>query len=417
MQPRRLFGRVVSVIGVVLSFVLTGHAAERGSYVYVDAEPGDGPVRKMRVHVPVVKGPLRGILLVGNGAGGDATGEADFPRLQRWASHHRFCVVATGYFKRFQGGFEGDDWRVLNAGLMAVAEARGCPEIPRLPMLCWGFSNGGQMAYGLARLLPERTLAFVVNKGGFYETGIGRDPLDVPGLFIAGELDRGSNDRRAVIEQLYRSGRELGAPWAWVEECNAGHVPGNSEALAFVFFEAVLAARHPVSAGDDSGDILPVNKSRGWLVAQGREAWASGFLPTRSAAGGDDTRCGWVPDESTARALRAMASWDSEVSADFGDNRRKAVCVMRVAEVADGIDYVAGISPRHRSWERLEIYDGDTLLETVGHADPAVAERDGVEQVSVRLRPDKGRNLNVLYCELVLSDGSRRTSRVDWRAP
>lgn len=425
------------LLPVAFSHAQSGTGPQPGvTYDYSDSPTSS---RKARIYVPGGTAPIRGFLFNGNGAGGDASGEADDRHKQAWADKHRFGIVATGFFGRFQSGFAGDDWRVFAAALQDAATRSGHPELVNAPFVAWGFSNGGQMTYGLSRLLPDRAIAFITNKGGYYETGIGSDPLAVPAIWIAGQLDN-ENNRRATIESLYKAGRAAGAPWSWVEERNLGHSPGNSEALAFPFFDAVIAQRYPVDPGNVPTVSAPptltaVDQSAGWLVDQEHAAWSTGYLEIRPVSGftGDALLKGWLPDEPTARLYRSMASYDNAVPWDFAANARKAVravlpynpnnpttdaswqAVYHPDAAAYPPVYEVQIASTHTNWTQLEIYDGATLLTTV--TNNGSFSTPGADYHTVRVplsMVNPSARLNGLHAELVQPGGVRRTSHVTW---
>jgi len=56
------------------------------------------------------------------------------------------------------------------------------------PLILWGHSAGGQYNYEFACWKPDRVIAFIVNKGGFYYTALApKATRNVPGLFYTGE--------------------------------------------------------------------------------------------------------------------------------------------------------------------------------------------------------------------------------------
>lgn len=395
--------------------------------------------RATKIYVPGGSAPVRGFLFNGNGAGGNATNEANDRHKQAWADKHRFAIVATGNFGRFQGGFEGDDWRVFAAALADAATRSGHPELVNAPFVGWGYSNGGQMTYGLARLLPDRAIAFITNKGGYYETGIGSDPLGVPAIWFAGQNDN-ENNRRATIETLYKAGRAAGAPWAWVEERNEGHNPGNSESLSFPFFDEVIALRYPADPANvptvsSPPVLLAVDQDVGWLVDQEHASWSTGYLQIRPAGGfaGDPLLKGWLPSERAARLYRALASYDNSVPWDFGANTRKPVfatlpyvphnpnsnsswqAVFHPDCAAFPPIYEVRIAPSHTNWTALEIRDGNSLLTTITNNGSFTTPGASYHTVTIPLTMlDSSARLNALHAELILPDETRRTSHVTW---
>jgi hypothetical protein len=416
------------LLGLFLALCSRLSAATPGqSHLYQDSQT----TRKVRVYIPGNLSVVRGILFIGNGAGGDASFDADKAHFQSWADKHGFAIAATGFFSYFQEGVGGHDWRVLWEGLHSAATASGHPELLHAPFVNWGFSNGGQMAYGLARLQPEKTIAFIVNKGGFYQTTHGTEPLGVPALFIAGEIDN-TNNRRATIETLYKNGRALSAPWAWLEERRAGHVLGNSEPLAFGFFEEVLALRYPddpanVPSADAPPALAPVTLTDGWLVDQEHAAWSTGFLGIRPAQGyaDDPLQKGWVPSESAARLYRASASYDPIVSIFFAGGYQKSAEVTLPYPAVDGgtllparavyhpgqpVAFELNFPDTHTNWSALRFYDGATLLAT--HSNPGASAT-----LSVDITPLPGLRLNAIHAEIDFPGGLTRSTHPVWLTP
>jgi pimeloyl-ACP methyl ester carboxylesterase len=375
-----------------------------------------------RAWIPDGVPTLRGILICGNGADADGRGQADQQHKRAWARHHGFAILATGFFRRFNDGFSGEDWTVLTAAMADLVERSGHPELAQAPWLCWGHSNGGQMAYGLARLAPERVIAFVVNKGGYYidASDGGANPVAVPGLFIAGEQDEGKNSRQQVIEALYRSGRVNGAPWAWLEERRRGHELANSQALAFAWFEQVLSQRYPPELAPTPSQapvLRPLSIADGWLLAEGHRHWATGDAPIRAvAAGGDDRSMGWLPDRTTAMVMRASASYDPELPSAWSP-LDKAVRILAPVDPLDedavgallyrpghAVEVRCAIAATIGPWRRLELYAGDQLL--------AETPYKGAEPVTVTVVLDPIRALSALHARLILADGTARSSAV-----
>jgi hypothetical protein len=159
-------------------------------------------------------------------------------------------------------------------------------------------------------------------------------------------------------------------------------------------------------------------------VEQGNRAWSSGYLEIRSAAGftGDPLTLGWVPDQQTAMAYRAMASFDRTVPSAFGGNFRKVVVLTAPYPAANGEDQAPDgaryhmdipvtlaleISASHAGAHELQVYDNGNLLHTV-HDPPAG------QPFSIRVQPDGAAGSNAVWIELAYPDGNVRTSHVLW---
>src|SRR5688572_9503971 len=101
--------------------------------------------RLTRLWIPTDAETLRGILIIGNGAGGNSTGAALNSIYQRFGELHDFAVIGTGFWNNFSSSGELSIW---DNHLAALATASGHPELIHAPYAPIGLSNGGQMSYG-----------------------------------------------------------------------------------------------------------------------------------------------------------------------------------------------------------------------------------------------------------------------------
>ena len=375
--------------------------------------------RKVRFWIPNNLGIARGILLVGNGAGGDATGEANHASKQVFAQRHGFIILATGFFFRFADSAEGtNDWSALMDAFSYIVTETGRQEITNAPIVSYGYSNGGQMSYNLMRLLPERTIAFCANKGGFYNYDTSPRP-HVPGILIAGQAD--SDSRRQAISNLFVNGRSEGAPWAWVEEQGVSHEFGNSETLLFAFYDEVIAQRYPphlAPTATTAPTLLPVVETNGWLVSIQPTNWASGYCAITPSAGyvGDKNTWGWVPSERVAHLFRAVASYDPGVSSGFTVTRKPVLTQSPVFTAyansavlyhpGYAMDMTVTIDPTLTDWQEIAFYDGENLLTTVTNS--------GTNVVFTYLNLDDARTINSVHTRLKRADNSFRSSGVNY---
>lgn len=106
-----------------------------------------------------------------------------------------------------------------------------------LPLLIYGFSAGGQFAYGFSCHNPERMIGFAAVKGGYYF----REPMnktwEVPGLIISGRED--SERRKTEIRNLFELSRAKGSPWCWMED-NSGHEEARVLSVVIPYFRELL---------------------------------------------------------------------------------------------------------------------------------------------------------------------------------
>ena len=158
--------------------------------------------RGTRMWMPPGLQTVKGILIYGNGAGADERSAASAPWLRQFAQHHGFALIATSMWGNLSGG-EITTW---DAHLTALASASGHAELTNAPWAPVGFSNGGQMSYGFNALRPEKTIAFITNKGCCYNNLLPPEAsLKTPGILIAGELDTAV--RRDNIRSLFDNNR------------------------------------------------------------------------------------------------------------------------------------------------------------------------------------------------------------------
>ncbi len=248
--------------------------------------------------------PIRGVIVLVPGLSGDGRGQTTDVAWQALAQKYRLalvgCFLQGGSYYEAQRG-TGD---ALLDALKQFGEQSKHPELERAPLLLWGESAGGQFDYDFALWKPERVMAFVVNKGGYYT----RDEPDsrmraVPGLFFLGQKD--SDLRIQAITAIWTNGRREGALWALTPQQNSGHEFSKTPALGRIFFEAVLKARLPDDNGssDEAPAMKPMEEDKGWL----------GDLTTHevhdaSTDAQPDRKASWLPDASSAQAWKAFVS-------------------------------------------------------------------------------------------------------------
>lgn len=126
--------------------------------------------------------------------------------------------------------------------LSGFAKTSGHAEISSAPLLLWGHSAGGEFNYEFVCWKPERVLAFVVNKGGYYFTHLASPPArKVPGLFFIGGKDE--EFRILSIRGIFSVNQQAGAVWKLVNQSEEGHEAGKTRELAVQFFEEILAKK------------------------------------------------------------------------------------------------------------------------------------------------------------------------------
>ena len=242
--------------------------------------------------LPDNAGPLQGVAVVLDGINVDGRHLAGRKQWQDFAQRNSLALVAC-YFRTDDLGntltysqAEHGSGRALLAGLAALGKSSGHPEMGTVPIFVLGFSAGGQFSYSFACFCPERTAAFVSNKGGIYLTPPTDAARAIPGLFIMGEKDTVS--RHAAIRKIFTENRKLGANWFMAVEPKYGHNTANANDLALPFFEAVMRNREKPAA-ERAGIVLDLDHHK--LIPAG--------VPPKDAG-----MTFWFPDEAT------MAVWN-----------------------------------------------------------------------------------------------------------
>ncbi len=181
------------------------------------------------------------------------------------------------------------------------AEESGHQEVRSAPLLFWGHSAAGGFGATFAALHPARTIAFV--RYHSHLRGLALDMkvvTQMPALVFAGR-----NDETAGVEDiqgLWKSGRSMGAPWTFSLRSDAPHSSveafkkANDLTIPWIaaVFRQRLAPRGP--------GLRPVSDGSAWMGDhQTLEISLHGSLS------GSKTNASWLPDETSARAWRAVS--------------------------------------------------------------------------------------------------------------
>jgi hypothetical protein len=273
-------------------------------------------IRGTRMWIPTDLATVKGIVIYGNGAGADMRRAAEAPWLQQFAELHDFALIGTSLW----GNLSGSEIDVWDAHLQALATASGHPEIVHAPWAPMGLSNGGQMSYGFNALRPEKTIAFITNKGCCYNN---RTPpvasLKTPGILIAGELDTAV--RNDSIRGLFETNRPRGALWSWVEQEGLGH-EGFADEIVLPFMAEAIRLRYPADQAPTAAQgvsLSALNEADGWLVDQ--STWNSGLTQVASydEYTGVKNIAGWLLNENAAFLYRAFSTYDRLPQLRFSD--------------------------------------------------------------------------------------------------
>jgi dienelactone hydrolase len=260
-------------------------------------------VAAFRFWSPGTAGVLRGVvvLLPGSNADGRALVEDEF--WQTFARRHQFGLVGCLFKDHPHENMNIEEYARASAGsgqallvaLSDLAARAKHPEVASAPLLLWGHSAGGEFNYEFACWKPERVLAFVVNKGGYYFTHLASAAArHVPGILFVGEKDLEFRNRS--VRGLFSVNRESGALWTLAIEPGAAHEIGRTRELASAYFAAVLRMR----LADASGAMQPAPR-RAWTGnLQSQE-----IFPVSSQQDNGALTV-WLPDATFAREWQAF---------------------------------------------------------------------------------------------------------------
>jgi pimeloyl-ACP methyl ester carboxylesterase len=248
---------------------------------------------------------LNGIVVLMPGSNGDGRGLVDEQIWQELARKYHFALIGCFYtdfqhddmmIESYVNAKEGSGQALLDV-ISGFAKKSGHSELADAPVLLWGHSAGGEFNYEFVCWKPERVIAFVVNKGGFYYSGIASKPTrNVPGIFFTGEKDMEA--RKNIVKGIFYMNRRAGALWAFAEEPGTGHEPGQTQKLASIFFEEIIPLR--IQHGAIS-ELQSISANEGYLG----DFKSQSYVP---AADGpkSDTQTAWLPGYRFAEAWQSF---------------------------------------------------------------------------------------------------------------
>jgi hypothetical protein len=301
---------VIGALSLAMVAVLNPHRAVAQGNIFNYATGA----RATRLWIPPNLDTVRGILIYGNGAGGDSRGEVNVPWNQAFAIEHGFAVIATSMW----GNLSGNEITTWDSHLANLATLSAHPELVNAPWAPIGFSNGGQMSYGFNALRPDKTIAFIANKGCCYNIlQPSTAALNTPGILIAGELDTAV--RRANIKSLFDVNRPRGALWSWIEQQGEAH-SGRADAMILPFMAEAIRLRYPAGQLPSAAGGVTLNsvsEASGWLVDQ--STWKSGLAQIAAYENypGVKETAGWLLNENVAHVYRAFSTYNRDASLNF----------------------------------------------------------------------------------------------------
>ena len=260
----------------------------------IEPKPGDNFTEaRFRLWLPENVQRVRGLFVLVPWFQRDGLNLVDEPRWQQLATKFNFGLVGCtlrGKEDAYYLADKGTGYALLEA-LAKFAVQSKHPELKDAPLAMWGHSAGGQFNYNFTAWAPDRVIAFIAVKGGYYYATTDSRSRSVPALFFIGEKDE--SIRVQNITELFQTNRRRGAFWCLAVEPNEGHGIGKTLDLALAFFDAVVPLRLP-TAGQRT--LRSVDQTPAWLGNLSSYEIAS--AASYSAAANE---AAWLPDEVTAQ--------------------------------------------------------------------------------------------------------------------
>lgn len=305
----------------------------------------DGITKSIRMKIPAGVNEVEGILMKGNPWQGGVLSYVDDSIANAFAKSINFAVMGTSLWGRFK---KAEEFEIFEYCIDNLAQMSGHPEISDAPFIFFGCSNGGQMAHSYNSLHPEKCIAFLVDKGGYYINPIPDTmALATPGILVAGELDL--QYRIDAINDLFYNNRPRGALWSHILYQGVGHASvAETHYLFLVMAEAAYKLRYPLDQTPVNGPVTlrNLNEINGWLSDS--TTWDSGII---SVSGHNDYHgladsASWHINKDLAFLFAAHSSY----------NRINKTASLS-AKVADSGDIVTYKFEAGLAWDSIHVFN------------------------------------------------------------
>lgn len=257
--------------------------------------------------------PIRGVVVMSPGVGGDERGAVDDPAWQEAAAKWRFALAGT----KLEGGPDYNNASsgtgpALDSALVDLANKSGHAEIATAPLCLVGFSNGGAFSFSYNWYRPDRVIAFFCNKSGLAKDGGDRRANQTFAILLYGEKEQGGprQGSQAKMGDYFLKHRSQGARWALATEWGAMHERGKVDPFVRAFFEQAIAMRYPESFDPRKGPVAlrEFPETSGWIGDNG--SW-QGLVPQTMPFArfhGDLSKNSWLPNADVAQDWAAFVA-------------------------------------------------------------------------------------------------------------
>jgi pimeloyl-ACP methyl ester carboxylesterase/predicted lactoylglutathione lyase len=232
-------------------------------------------------------------------------GTITHPVLQQFAEDEKVALIGF-YGTPVQRGVT--DVSVIDEHIATLAAMCGHTELPDVPIMTFGHSNGTGFSASWPRDRPDRVICWTAFHPGFSEYLQWENTEQVPALVLSGEVDSYfTTHRQDLAVQSMRSTRDA-AMGMMVEGGLAHGMPDADATWTFVveFCKAAMRIRL-----NEDGSLNPVNIETGWLgeiydVDTGGKQLLD--IASYAAFTNGPSTASWFPDETFAKQWRVYGS-------------------------------------------------------------------------------------------------------------
>jgi hypothetical protein len=317
------------------------------SYEYTEAG------KTLRLTMPEGLAVVRGILVVGPGAGGDSRELYREVWYREFMHLHDFAFLGTLAFSS-----HAENFKVMQNALRQLAVDSKHPELVNGPYVATGFSAGGGFASRLLVEAPDKVIASVIIGSRLKLTEITPTAahLGTPACIINGEHEDGG--MAPVVEPVLADYRPKGALWGWMAGPGGGHERNGQEVLAMPMLDAAVRLRYPADNDVRAGPLKlkPLYPKSGWIADN--TTWKRGLTAITSARDfkGDLARSSWLLNEDLAFIYRAYATYNRPLQITSPRNTASNARDL-VWDAGSSVIIVVDDS-LFAGWKKLELYDG-----------------------------------------------------------